>query len=66
MTVHLIPYSWNIVGSMKTIDQSYTGVKNGNGKEKVGLMLDNVFYQLGKDTSRRFTITQIKYFHMWW
>lgn len=66
LTVHLIPYSWDKVGYKKTIDQSYTGIKNGIKKEKVSLSLDNVFYQLGKDASRRFTITQIKYFQMWW
>ena len=66
LTVHLVPYSWNKVGNKKTLDQSYTGTKNGLAKEKVSLMLDNVFYQLGKDASRRFTITQIKYFQMWW
>lgn len=44
LTVHLIPYSWTKVGNKKTLDQSYAGTKNGLSKEKVSLMLDNVFY----------------------
>lgn len=63
MTVHLVPYSWNKVGAKKTIDQSYMGTENkGFAHAKVQSIFDTVFYQLAKNSTRRYTIIQIKFF----
>jgi len=65
--VHLVPYSWNKVGGKKTIDQTFTGTENkGFAHAKVESIFDTVFYQLGKDPARRYTIIQIKFFQMWY
>jgi lysosomal alpha-mannosidase len=62
-----VPYSWNKVGSKKTIDQTYMGTENkGFAHARVQTIFDTVFYQLAKDASRRYTIIQIKYFEMWY
>jgi hypothetical protein len=63
LTVHLVPYSWNRVGSKKTIDQTYTGTGNkGFAHASVQTIFDTVFYQLAKDPTRRYTIIQVKFF----
>lgn len=63
LTVHLVPYSWNKVGSKKTVDQTYMGTENkGFAHARVQTIFDTVFYQLSKDPARRYTIIQVKFF----
>lgn len=66
VTVHIITHSHQDAGWRKTVDEYYTGGNFNKDGADVHTILEGVIDELTKDTKRKFTIVDIKYFTMWY
>lgn len=66
LTVHLIAHTHDDVGWLKTYEEYFTGIKNGNAHAKVSQILTEVVIELQRDPSCKFTFVEMKYFNMWY
>ncbi|XP_067008681.2 lysosomal alpha-mannosidase [Anabrus simplex] len=66
LNVHLIPSSHLDLGWLKTVDQYFWGTKSWIHKVGVQYIYDSLVNELRKDPSRRFTLSEVGYFWMWW
>ena len=66
LTAHLIHHTHDDVGWVKTVDEYYTGVNNDIARVEVQLILDETIPELIKDSKKRFSYVEMKFFSMWW
>jgi hypothetical protein len=66
LTVHLAHHTHDDVGWLKTVDEYYSGVNNDIQRVEVKLILDEVIPELIKDSNKRFSYVEMKFFSMWW
>ena len=66
LVVHLVPHSHDDVGWLKTVDQYFTGSEYKIQGANVQLLITNVIDELLKDSSKRFSFVEMKFFSMWW
>jgi lysosomal alpha-mannosidase len=64
--VHLVHHTHNDVGWLKTVDEYFSGTDNNVQRVAVKLILDEVIAEMVKDTSKRFSYVEMKFFTMWW
>jgi hypothetical protein len=64
--VHLIPHSHDDLGWLKRVDDYYTGTNNMYSRAKVHLIFSNTVSELLKDSNKRFTFVEMKFFSTWW
>ena len=66
VTVHLIPHSHQDAGWRKTVDEYYTGANRGQDQARVKSVFDGDIDELQKNSKRKFTAVDMKYFTMWY
>ena len=59
-------HTHNDVGWLKTVDEYFSGTDNNVQRVAVKLILDEVIAEMVKDTSKRFSYVEMKFFTMWW
>lgn len=59
-------HTHNDVGWLKTVDEYYSGTDNSVQRVAVKLILDEVIAEMVKDTNKRFSYVEMKFFTMWW
>lgn len=64
--VHLVPHSHDDVGWLKTVDGYFSGARRDIQDANVEMTLDTVVQELLKDTNKRYTQVEMKFFQMWW
>jgi Glycosyl hydrolases family 38 N-terminal domain len=64
--IHLIAHSHDDVGWLKTVDGYFSGTKVDIQDANVEMTLDTTIAELLKDTRRRYTQVEMKFFSMWW
>ena len=64
--MHLVHHTHNDVGWLKTVDEYFSGTDNNVQRVAVKLILDEVIAEMVKDTSKRFSYVEMKFFTMWW
>ena len=66
LNVHIVPHSHDDVGWLKTVDQYYSGGKNGIYHAGVQYILDTAIDELWRDPVKRFTYVEMGFFERWW
>ena len=66
LNVHIVPHTHDDVGWLKTVDQYYYGIRNGEQRAGVQYILDSVIQQLKYHPNRRFMWVETAFFWMWW
>ena len=64
--MHLVPHSHDDVGWLKTVDGYFSGARRDIQDANVEMTLDTVVQELLKDTNKRYTQVEMKFFQMWW
>ena len=59
-------HTHNDVGWLKTVDEYFSGTDNSVQRVAVKLILDEVIAEMVKDTNKRFSYVEMKFFNMWW
>lgn len=62
----MVHHTHNDVGWLKTVDEYYSGTDNSVQRVAVKLILDEVIAEMVKDTNKRFSYVEMKFFNMWW
>lgn len=66
LTVHVIAHSHQDAGWRKTVDEYFTGSNKNQDSSHVKAILDGVTDELTRNSNRKFTIVDIKFFSMWY
>jgi alpha-mannosidase len=66
ITVHVCPHSHDDVGWLKTPEEYYDGSRRDIYFSGVRVELTTIVDALLKDSSRKFSVVEMKYFSMWW
>lgn len=67
LNVHLVAHTHDDVGWLKTVDQYYYGINNGNiQRAGVQYILDTTIQQLLQNPDRRFIYVETAFFWKWW
>lgn len=66
MTVHIVPYTHDDVGWIKTVEEFLSGAHGNNSFASVDFKLTSVIEELDKDPSKKFCYVEMKFFHMWY
>lgn len=67
LNVHLVAHTHDDVGWLKTVDQYFYGINNGNiQRAGVQYILDTTIQQLLENPERRFIYVETSFFWKWW
>ena len=62
----MVHHTHNDVGWLKTVDEYFSGTDNSVQRVAVKLILDEVIAEMVKDSNKRFSYVEMKFFNMWW
>ena len=62
----MISHTHDDVGWLKTVDEYFTGTNADIAHASVQLIIDTVIDELLRDSNKRFTYVEMKFFSMWW
>ena len=62
----MVHHTHDDVGWLKTVDEYYSGIDDYIQRVLVELILDSTMEELIKDTNKRFSYVEMKFFSMWW
>lgn len=66
LNIHIIAHTHDDVGWLKTVDQYFYGVRNGEQRAGVQYILDSVIQELKDHPQRRFIYVETAFFWKWW
>jgi alpha-mannosidase len=66
LNVHVVPHTHNALGHLKTVEQYYYGLNQTIQSTHVQASLDSIMLALAEHENRTFTLSEQRYFSMWW
>lgn len=62
----MVAHTHDDVGWLKTYEEYYTGMRNGNSHARVEQIITEVVLELLRDPTIKFTYVEMKFFNMWY